>query len=113
MRQFNQLSETEQKSAVDHCIEDIFSFMVEEDTVPQFLEEFLDIIKAAMAEAERLLTPWFFLDILQVEIGKNPKMKDCILAEAVNVAKQSWYPDPDEMIIRLPEDEDEKDLNLN
>jgi len=131
MRSFTQLSQTEQEAAVLHCIQDILGSLVEEDVVPDCLDDYEEIIFAAMAEAERLHTPWFFLDILQVEIEKNPAMKSTIMAEANKMATISWYPGPDEMIIYLtpivveddsedeqPEEpsdkvEDKKQFNIN
>jgi hypothetical protein len=119
MRNFTQLSEQEQENAVLHCIRDILGCLVEEDMVPDCLDEYEEIIFAAMREAERLQTPWFFLDILQVEIDKNPEMKSVILTEAKSMAAISWYPGPDEMIVYLlpivEEDdakEDEKEESL-
>ena len=114
MRKFDDLSGQEKQSAIDHCLQDIFMYMIEEDMVPDFLDPYQEVIQAAMAEAERLLTPWFFLDILQGNIEKIPEMKQALLTEAERVAKISWYPNPDEMIVYLPEaKEDTKDLNLN
>lgn len=132
MRNFTQLSEHEQEHAILHCIQDILGCLVEEDMVPDCLMPYETIIFAAMAEAERLLTPWFFLDILQVEIDKNPAMKSTIIAEASRMATISWYPGPDEMVVYLtpatedlPDEEDtteeeedvkvenKKDLNIN
>ena len=108
MRNFVQLSDVEKQKAIDHCIEEIFVCIVEEDTVPDCLEKYKEIIFAAAAESERLHTPWFFLDILQDEIEEQPEMQETILTEAKRVAELSWYPGPDEMIIYLPPNEEEK-----
>jgi hypothetical protein len=114
MRTFDQLTASEQQRAIDWVISDIMEFLVEEDEVPDCLDDFKEIIFGAMEEAERCKTPWFFLDILQKEMDNHPEMKAALLAEAADVAKRAWYPADGEFIIHLPEAKaEDKDLNLN
>jgi len=102
MKKYNELSASKQQQAVEHCVESLYSFMAEEDVVPDCLDDFEDVIRAAMAEAERLHTPWFFLDILQSKVEKNPEMKQAILQAASQEAQDAWYPDAEENVIYLP-----------
>lgn len=91
MKTFDQLNETQQALAIEKCLVDILTDIVEGRI--RFDDPLQDRIDAAMDEAERMQTPWFAADYVIKAI--DAELSGMALADATH----ALYPERGERIV--------------
>lgn len=101
MKTFRDLTPAQQTKAVEQLFNQIITDSLEVGFLPEELDEYHDFLRDSINEGEAKNTPWFIPEIFVGKVEANQDLKNSIMKMATSLAKKAFYPDPQDLIVRI------------